>query len=160
MSHSYFKRNSNSNGTNCSYLTLVVPVGLCSENRNGLTNIELGTINAFLFVVPYLGTFKRNSNSNGTNCSYLTLVVPVGFMFRKSERFYKYRINAFLFVVPYLGTKCSAQRIFKQIIAFEAERFAQLVPFCSSLLLFPFMVPFCCSLLLFPFIVPFLSKQL
>ena len=127
MSHSYFKRNSNSNGTNCSYLTLVVPVGLCSENRNGLTNIQLGTINAFLFVVPYLGTFKRNSNSNGTNCSYLTLVVPVGLCSENRNGLTNIQlgtINAFLLVVPYLGTKCSAQRIFKQIIAFEAERFA------------------------------------
>jgi hypothetical protein len=108
-------------------LTLVVPVGLCSENRNGLTNIELGTINAFLFVVPYLGTFKRNSNSNGTNCSYLTLVVPVGLCSENRNGLTNIQlgtINAFLFVVPYLGTKCSAQRIFKQIIAFEAERFA------------------------------------
>ncbi len=51
-----------------------LPVG--SENRNSLANIQLGTINVFLFVVPYI------------------------------------------------GTKCSTRQIFKQIIAFEAELFA------------------------------------
>jgi hypothetical protein len=91
--------------------------------------------------VPFL--FEKEQQFKRNKLFLVDFNCSDSLMFRKLERF---EWGTILIVVPYLGTKCSAQRILKQI-AFEAE-------------LFVMHMPLYCSLFLFPLIVPFLTKHI